>query len=209
MFAMAKPEELALSAYSRATGGQFLAFFGVFWLAGSLLLPQQFPRDPRVSLFNVLAFAVGAVVATVVFFQCRRTKRSTRALALAPGNSHTQARRSRLFRIINAGQYLALGAAALFLMSIHRIDLLIPTGVFIIGAHFLPLALLFKYPFHLMTSSLLMAWAIAYPQCLDSGGWNPLGLSVTGIILLLAACWSNHTAAQLATDAVTPAPDER
>lgn len=194
-----RSEELGFSAYSRATGVQFLTVFGVFWLLGSLVLPQQH-RDQHVLLFNLIAFAVGGMLATVLYFRARRTKTSIGALANTSINSPTRARRSRIFRIINTGQYLSLGVSGLVLNYIHRVDLLVPVGIMIVGAHFLPLALLFKYPFHLVTGLLLVAWSVAYPQWLATGSLNPLGLSVTGIILLLSAMWSSHTAAKLAVD---------
>jgi hypothetical protein len=189
--------EIAFAAYSRASGVQFLAFFGVFWLSGGLMLPQA-QVDHRVFQFDVLIVAFGALLATVIYMRARNTKRSIVSLATSPLNAQLAARRSRFFRYVNFGQYLALGIAGLWLSYIHRFDLLVPVGIFIVGAHFFPLAVLFKYPFHFATGFCLVVWAAAYPHWLAAGGFNPMGLSVTGIILLLSAGWSSHTASKLA-----------
>jgi hypothetical protein len=189
--------EIAFSAYSRANGVQFLAFFGVFWLIGSVMLPQP-QMDRHVFLLHVLVVACGGLLATMIYLRSRNTKRSIVALALSPPNAQLAARRSRFFRWVNLGQYLALGIAGVLLSYIRRFDLLVPVGIFIVGAHFFPLAVLFKYPFHFATGLCLVVWAAAYPHWLVAGGFNPMGLSVTGIILLLSAGWSSHTASKLA-----------
>lgn len=197
---MKKTHELAFSAYSRANGVQFLAFFGVFWLAGSVLLPLQSP-PPFAFAFDLTALGCGAVLAILIFRRAQATKRATRAQALSPLNASLQASRSRGFRWINAGQYLALGVAAVLLLRVHRSDLLIPVGIGIVGVHFLPLAGLYRYPFHLVTGALLVVWAMVYPHWSPLGGWNPFGLSITGLILLGSAGWSSYTAARLAAAA--------
>jgi hypothetical protein len=197
-----RQHELALSAYSRANGVQYLAVFGVFWLIGSLTLPLQV-SDHRIFSFNVAALAVGAPLAVLVFLWARRTRQATQALATSPANEASRARRTRLFRTVNVAQYLALGLAGLWVSYVHRIDLLVPIGIFVVGAHFLPLALLFKYPFHVVTGLVLIGWSLSYPRLFAGGGWNPVGLSITGIFLLVSACWSAFTASRLATRART------
>jgi hypothetical protein len=194
---MEKQYELALSAYSRASGVQFLTFFAVFWLIGSLILPQQ-QIDHHVFQFNVLVVVFGGLFAMVIYLRSRNTKRSTISLAMSPLNARLAARRSRVFRWVNMGQYFALAIAGVLLSYIHRFDLFVPVGIFIVGAHFFPLAVLFKYPFHFATGFFLVGWATAYPHWLAAGSLNPLGLSVTGIILLLSACWASHAASKLA-----------
>jgi hypothetical protein len=189
--------EIAFSAYSRANGVQFLAFFSVFWLIGSLMLAQPW-MDHHVFQFHVLVVIFGGLFATMIYLRSRSTKRTIVSLAMSPLNAQLAARRARFFRWVNCGQYLALGIASLLLSYIHRFDLLVPTGIFIVGAHFFPLAVLFKYPFHFATGFCLVAWAAAYPLWLSASGFNPMGLSVTGIILLLSAGWSSHTASKLA-----------
>lgn len=192
-----KTHELALATYSRATGVQFLTGFSVFWMVGSVILPQP-QVELRVIIFDVVVLAFGGALAAAIYLRARRTKRDVSSLALSSLNAALQARRSRIFRWVNAAQYLGLGLAGLRLSAMHRFDLLVPTGIFIIGAHFLPLAILFRYPFHLATGIVLIGWSLAYPHLFALGGMNPMGLSVTGLILLLSACWSSYTASTLA-----------
>lgn len=198
---MERQNEFALSAYSRAKGIQYLAFFGVFWLVGSLTLPLRVVTH-RVFQFDLAVLAIGAPLAVAIFVKAQNTKRVAEALAQSPANEIMRVRRARVFRVVNIAQYLALGFAGLYLSHVQRIDLLIPVGISIIGCHFFPLAFLYNYPFHGLTGVLLIGWALIYPHVLMAGGWNPIGLSVTGIILLLSASWSSLTASRLAARAL-------
>jgi hypothetical protein len=198
---MERQNEFALSAYSRAKGAQYLAFFGVFWLVGSLTLSLRVVAH-RVFLIDLTVLAIGAPLAATIYVKAQHTKRVTEALAHSLVNEITRVRRARAFRVVNIAQYFALGIAGLYLSRVQRIDQLIPVGIFIIGCHFFPLAFLFKYPFHGLTGGLLIGWALVYPHVLEAGGWNPIGLSVTGIILLLSASWSSLTASRLAARAL-------
>ena len=161
------------------------------------MLPQP-QMDRHIFQFHVLVVAFGGLHATIIYLRSMNTKRSIVSLAMSPLSAQLAARRSCFFRWVNLGQYSVLGIAGLLLNYMHRFDLLVPAGIFIVGAHFFPLAVLFKYPFHFATGFCLIVWAAAYPHWLAAGDFNQTGLSVTGIIMLLSAGWSSHTASRLA-----------
>jgi purine-cytosine permease-like protein len=91
---MDTPSELALTAHSRASGVQFLAFFGVMWIVGSLVLPTS-GADSHGFQLNLAALAFGVALATVAYLRARRIKQATRALAMSPRNATLRAQRSR------------------------------------------------------------------------------------------------------------------
>ena len=188
---------LALAAYSAARGVKAVVFFGMLWLLGGveLSLRTEPPREFRAS---VACLALGAAAAMVLFLRARRTRGVTRELATAPGNSQAQGRRSRNFLLVNIGQYALIGASCAALVILRRTDLIVSAVVFIVGAHFVPLAKLFKNPRMYLTGGVLMAWALLYPHVLPIGGWNPLGLSVTGLLLVGSGMWSSIRARGMA-----------
>jgi hypothetical protein len=91
----------------------------------------------------------------------------------------------KLFHIINFGQWILILILGNVLVNIGKPDLVIPAAILIIGAHFLPLAKLFKYAPHYITGILLIVWAVVYPFLI--GGGNPAGCTVPGLVLWSSA----------------------
>lgn len=164
----------------------FLCVFGGAWLA--LWAHDVFARP-------LVPYAVIALVTFVFFaFVLRIYRRHASAIR---GARETQEgrRRSRGFRLVNSAQWLVIVVVALVLANTGRGAWIVPAVVFVIGAHFLPLARLFDYPPHYATGSAMMLLAATYPFAAPSGPASSAGCLGAGIILWVSAAW-----------AITPAP---
>ena len=106
-------------------------------------------------------------------------------------------RRSRLFNWINAAQWAVILIAGNVLANMGLADWIIPTAIFVIGVHFLPLARLFANPPHYVTGSALVVLAVVYPLTAPMGAADPLGCLGAGLILWASAAWALRPVRQL------------
>ncbi|HVZ44507.1 MAG TPA: hypothetical protein VHA82_11910 [Ramlibacter sp.] len=158
----------------------FFSVFGGCWLAlwahGTFSAP-------------LTAYALIGV-ATFVFFSIvlRTYRRHAPALNAEPDAQ--EQRRSRNFHIVNAAQWVLLLVVGNILANMRLSVWIIPAAIFIIGAHFVPLARIFEYPPHYITGTAMMSLAALYPLLASAGPGSPVGCLGAGIILWASAAWA-------------------
>ena len=164
----------------RAIGAMFFSVFGGAWLA--LWGNSEF--SPPILVLSAVA------VGTLALFLWSIVKYRRNASAFRIDNQTPQAkRRSRLFNLINAGQWVTIFVVASILNLLHRKDLILPAVILVIGLHFFPLARLFAYRPHYVTGITLIALALTYPLFSDKGAQSASGALWTGVVLWLSAIW--------------------
>jgi hypothetical protein len=70
----------------------------------------------------------------------------------------------RIFNIVNIAQGVAIFLAANIAKNIGHPEWFVPAFIFIVGAHFIPLAKVFHSRRHTVIGVAMMVWALAYPQ---------------------------------------------
>lgn len=159
----------------------FFAVFGGMWLA--LWAHSEFP-DSVSTLLAIAAVAI-ALLATAY----RVYKANSLALkAIAP--TPESLRKSRLFNLVNAGQWGVIVVVALILSQVGYARWILPAVILIVGLHFLPLARLFAYGPHYVTGVALILLAGVYPFVTAEGPESAVGALGAGIILWLSAIWA-------------------
>lgn len=130
----------------RAVGAYFLAGFGALWMLLSLYVWEDLTPLP------VLAIASGACLLALAGLMLMRV---ARRFPLAPEDPRVR----RAFRTVNAAQWIVIFAVC-SLLNRFGLGIYTPTAVaLIVGAHFFPLARLFRYPLHHVTGAAMIAWA--------------------------------------------------
>lgn len=179
--------EQSAALAGRAIGAMFFAGFGALWLVWWCVESQG--ASPGV----LAGIALGAVCIGML---ARRRWQRHRDAARALADSPAMRRARRVFNLVNAGQWVAVVIAALWLSSTGHPEWIRVAIILIVGLHFLPLGVVFHYPMHLVTGSALIALALIYPLVSTAGPLNPVGLLGTGIVLwvsaLVALGWSRH-----------------
>lgn len=164
----------------RAIGAMFFSAFGGAWLA--LWAYSEF-SPPYFALSTVAAG--GLALLSWSFATYRRN-----AEALRQESETAEAkRRSRLFNLINAGQWVFIFIAANVLAKAQHPDLILPAIILIVGIHFFPLARLFSYRPHYITGFALVLLAVGYPMLAAEGAQSASGALGTGVVLWLSAVW--------------------
>jgi hypothetical protein len=165
----------------RATGVLFFAGFGSWWLLNGI---SAMHRLNPVSLAAIATICAALAVPAAMLL--RSTSRAFEANGAGERDS-PEARRA--FRRVNLTQWAAIVAAIALFNAIHKQEFLTTAITFIVGAHLIPLARVFRYPAHTATGTLLMAWAtliaVAFPaEIMPSVG----ALGTASILLGSAAC---------------------
>jgi hypothetical protein len=163
----------------RAFGAMILAGFGSLWLEVWVWFSQ---RD---QWWRYLLVAAGGAV---LLAAALRLYRRNRLADDGQPASAAQRRTSRLFNLINLGQWVVIFIGANVLNNIGLGAWDIPFIVLVVGVHFLPLARLFKRPSHYVTGLAMMLFAVAYPY-VAAGPQSPVGLLGAGLILWASALW--------------------
>jgi hypothetical protein len=164
----------------RAIGAMIFTLFGSLWLEAWVWFsrPEQWWR-----YLLVAAGGVGLLAAAL------RIYRRNRPVDSAPPVSAAERRSSRLFNLINIGQWVVIliGVNVLNNTGLGAWD--IPFIIAVIGAHFLPLARVFKRPTHYVTGVALVLFAVAYPF-IAAGPQSTVGPLGAGLILWASALWA-------------------
>lgn len=173
------------SRAKRAIGAMFFTVFGGAWIA----LWVHFTLPAPLPAYALVALLTGGML-TYVY---RVYMFNRPALPTGP-DSPADAKRSRLFHIVNAGQWALIVIASNVLANLGHPEWAIPAAMFVIGAHFIPLARLFSYAPHFVTAAALMVVAVLSPALQAWSGAGPIGDLVAGLILwvsaLYAVAWS-------------------
>jgi hypothetical protein len=175
------------TVYSRRTGsalGQmFFAGFGTLWMMAWCL--QRHGVD-----WSLLALIL--IAGASLFLRAWCDFRAFARLVERNGDTATaeaEQSRKRIFRWINATQWLTLLAANFGLNAWGHPEWVTPVGILIVGVHLLPLARLFRAPRHNVTGLALIAVALAYPWMVHDGSHYSAGDFATGAILWLSTLY--------------------
>ena len=164
----------------RAQGAIVLSVFGTAWLLWGVAV--GFPSN-----YGLLAIAAAAGGA--LFVAARRVFKARRAAVVASLQPKRVSNIKRQFRTINIAQWVAVALVGCFLPLTGKQALVIPAVVAIVGIHFLPLGVLYRYRAHLMTGAALIADACANPiwsNYLDHQAGVGIG---AGVVLLTSAAY--------------------
>jgi hypothetical protein len=159
----------------------FFAAFGGAWL-GLWAFSEFWPS------WGIL-IAIAATTAGLVYLAWRTYATNSKELRGQP-RSPDEARRSRIFNYINAGQWVLIFVLVALLNQFRRSDYILPMIIFVTGAHFLPLASLFESRSHAVTGVALITWSLGYSLWPGVGPANAVGALGTGIILWVTAGWA-------------------
>lgn len=164
----------------RATGAMFFAVFGGAWLEGWAAAGARPPALKVAIGILALAFAVAAYA---------RYRRHRAALAAEPETPASR-RASRVFHIVNAGQWILIIGLANVLIRHGWNAWVIPMAIFIIGLHFFPLGRVFVNRPHYVTGAAMVALAAIYPFVAPGGPADASGMLGAGLILWASAGWA-------------------
>jgi len=163
---------------SRAIGAMFFAVFGGAWLTLGILGAYG---------FRPVALLLIAAAMVVLFLASFRKFQQNRAAHAAAADSPESKRAGRIFGIVNAVQWTLVFIVALALSRLGYKEWIIPAIIFIVGVHFLPLAVAFKVPRHFATGAAMILLAVIYPLVAKFGPANPIGCLGSGLILWASA----------------------
>lgn len=169
---------IAAEKAGRAIGSMLFAFFGALWLVWWCL--EFVGVAPAV----LAAIGVGAVA---IFLLALRQLREHKWALAEVANSPETLRGRKIFNWVNGGQWVAVFIAATILVNTGHPEWIRAAIIFIVGAHFLPLAATFRYRWHYVTGGALIALALVYPFLTPAGPLNPVGLFGAGAILWFSA----------------------
>jgi hypothetical protein len=162
----------------RAIGAMFFSVFGAAWLVVWCLLSFG---------FNLGILTLIAVVTIIIFFLSLQHFRKNRNAHAAEANSPENKKSSRIFNIINVSQWILVFIVANVLSNLKLQEWIIPSIIFIVGLHFLPLAVVFKYSRHYITGAAMILLAVIYPLVSSTGPKSSIGCFGAGIILWISA----------------------
>ena len=165
----------------RAIGALFFTFFGAAWVLawarlGHLALPVVVGA----------VFLATAILMPAALAQIRRNKAATEATEGLPETK----RRARIFHIVNVAQWVLILVAINVFNNLGFGAWQMPAVMMIVGAHFLPLARVFRNRALLWAGLAIMAVACGYPGIAEGGPTNPVGCLCTGLILWMSAAWA-------------------
>lgn len=156
----------------------FFAVFGGAWCA---LWAQRTFEHP------LPALAAIAVASAVLLGLAYREARKVRAALAAEPETPERRRACRIFRWVNATQWVVILVAGNVLANLGLSRWVVPMGMFVIGLHFFPLARVFASRQHVVIGSALVAIAVAYPLLAPGGPADPVGALAAGVVLWVAA----------------------
>ena len=161
-----QPSGAVASQASRAKGAMFFSLFGGAWF---ILWAQKFFVAPFVPCL-VIGFATLGLLGLVY-----RAYRFHAPALKAVSETPEKRRQRRSFRMVNVGQWVLLLVITNVLANQGLAQWAIPAAIFIIGAHFIPLARLFSYRPHFLTGAAMMLLAAGYPLLAPAGPGSSVG----------------------------------
>ena len=165
-------------AFGSAIGTIFLSVFGLVWV---LLALASLDR-----LHAGLAILFSCFVAVLLVLSIS-TIRRTRALARDKTNAARNKHINRMCGLVNAVQWTAIFIAVQLLAHFHRTNWIVSAITLIVGAHFWPLAYLFKARVYYFTGWVLVIWTIAAAFIFPANFMDAAAALGTGAILWLTA----------------------
>ncbi len=179
---------------SRAIGAMFFSIFGGAWMVVWSLEAY----DVSITILSIIAAATLFMLLASI-----RQYRQNRIAHAAEANSPVNKRAGKIFNIVNAIQWTLVFIIANVLSSLGYKEWIIPSIIFIVGAHFIPLASAFRIPRHNITGIALIILAVVYPLIMKNGPANPIGCLGAGIILWASAAAALIPNASLSSEQTT------
>ena len=171
-------EKQSASRAGAAVGA--MIFFGLrLWLV-VFLGCQKFVQT---AVLWALIGYLGLALFIAAFWQYRRNREAHAAVVETPESKKGK----RIFNIVNIAQGVAIFLAVNIVNNIGHPEWFVPVFIFIVGAHFIPLAKVFHSRRHTVTGVAMMVWALAYPQLAQAGAADPVGCLGAGLILWASA----------------------
>jgi hypothetical protein len=174
----------------RATGVLFFAGFGSLWLYNGI---SAMHRLNSISLTAIVAICAALAIPAAMLL---------RSMSKAPHTAGTGSLESpevkRAFFRVNMIQWAAIMGAVVLFNAIHKEEFLATVIAFIVGAHLIPLAALFRYSAHYVTGGLLMAWATIVAMTFPGEMMPTVGALGTAAILLGSAVYTLTSAGRAA-----------
>jgi hypothetical protein len=174
-------EQAILSQISKArqaSGAMFFSIFGCAWLIG--WSQKMYGIKPLIML---LLAAGGAALFAVSYWQFR----SNRAALASESDLESINRKRRIFRIVNAVQWISIFIVGYGLSKLGFNEWIMPSVVLIIGFHFIFLAAAFRAHQYYFTGLAMIALVVLYPILSDMGPSDPIVYLGTGLILWMSA----------------------
>ncbi len=157
-----------------AIGSMVFSVFGSAWLIAWSI--KVFGTRP-------IFIAPIAILGTTIFIAAIRQFKLNQVAHATESDSPESKRASRIFNIVNIGQGVAILIAVNVTNNLGHKEWFIPVFIFIVGAHFLPLASIFKATRHYVTGIAMILLAGLYPLFAIGGPANPIGCLGAGLIL--------------------------
>jgi hypothetical protein len=161
-----------------AVGSSIFSVFGAGWL----IVWSQKTMGKAPVVWAAIALLGLALLATA-FRQFKRNQAAHAAEAEMPESK----RAAKVFNWVNIGQGIAIFLALNVANNIGHPEWFILAFIFVVGAHFIPLAPVFKAPRHYVVGVALIVLALAYPFLAKGGAADPVGCLGTGLILWASA----------------------
>lgn len=171
-------EKQSASRAGAAVGAMIFSVFGSGWL-----LAWAIRSFAQAAWMCALISGLGLALFITAFRQYRRNRETHAAVVETPESKKGK----RIFNIVNIGQGVAIFLAVNVVNNIGHPEWFVPVFIFIVGAHFIPLAKVFHSRRHTVTGVAMMVWALAYPQFAQAGAADPVGCLGAGLILWASA----------------------
>lgn len=182
------PQPLANHA-SRAIGSMIFSLFGGCWvLAWSI----------KAFGLNLMALALVLIATCGLFLFALRQYGLHRQVG-AELETPAVRRANKVFNWVNAIQGVAIFLAANILANLGHREWFVPVFIAIVGAHFLPLAIVFRARRHWVIGATMLTWAWLYPFLTPRGPAHAIGCLGAGLIL-----WASAVAGVLLPDRAAP-----
>ena len=190
----AETTSMAAAVSGRATGVLFFAGFGSLWLYNGL--------DAMHSLTPLGVVAIGVICAALVIPAVMLLRSASRTAKGSRASQESFAEK-RSFVRVNVTQWAAILAANLLFSVFHKQEFLTPVITFIVGAHLISLARLFRFSMNYVTGTLLMSWATVMAMVFPGAMMPTIGAVGTAAFLLGGAVCTLTSAGRAAKLSLT------
>ncbi|MGH2558298.1 MAG: DUF7010 family protein, partial [Thermomicrobiales bacterium] len=176
-----------------ATGALFMTGFGAVWALGAASAVSASTMQTAVAIACVVAMTIALLVLSLALWRAA-PQVHVHFPNDDPERQADERRTGRLFNLVFLAQGAAIALTIIICVSIDRTEYIPPVIAFIVGAHFLPLAALFKVRLYYATGALMMliplVVMIAVSETRDIGRasvWMAIPMTGSAMVLWLTA----------------------
>lgn len=152
----------------------------IFSVAGAAWLVAWCIQAYGANAGILFLIAAGAIA---LFLLSLRQFRQNQSAHAAESGSEEDKKTSRIFNIVNIVQGVAILVAWNVVVNLGHREWFVPAFIFIVGAHFIPLGLVFRTVRHYLIGAAMMLLAVLYPFIAKGGPSDPVGCLGAGILL--------------------------